>query len=360
MEKSSKLSLTVLLLFGVINFGLAQTNISVSSSQFRSCISTMQSNIDEQIRYNNALRYFSVMHCTTAQLQDACYYLTSDLSKYNLCIAAYANVIDHQNFFNIYDSFSRLSYAMKLYHDTQERDELMYLENTYQLGGANDIDSRFDLLIVKGDLLLASNKFDEAIEAYAEAMELKPRNSITQQKIIEVNNRRVELTNSLAEEKNREQMFYRLLRQGDAELMANQFEKAINFYEQAMNLIPGNPIAYKKIKEANQLKQEYVDVTVVDCQTDENEFSHIIAAIKDKNYSSEMRELSKTYISKKCFSIGQYKEIVGLFRVDDHKLEIIKYFYDFMDDTSKMYEFRNVFAYSSTKSKLDEFLLGKE
>ena len=360
MNKLFKLLSAVLILFVGSHSSLAQTNVSASSSQFRMCIRTMQSNIDEQIRYSNALRYFSAVHCTTAQLQDACYYLSNDVNKYNLARAAYPNVIDHQNFFNIYDSFTRLSYAIRLYHDTQERDELMYIENTYQLDGANDIDSKFNLLIVKGDLLLASNKFDEAIEAYAEAMELKPRNSITQQKIIEVNNRRVELTNSLAEEKNREQVFYRLLRQGDAELIANQFERAINFYEQAMNLIPGNPIAYKKIKEANQLKQEYVDVMVVDCQTDENEFSHIIAAIKDKNYSSEMRELSKTYISKKCFSIGQYKEIVGLFRVDDHKLEIIKYFYDFMDDTSKMYEFRNVFAYSSTKSKLDEFLLSKE
>lgn len=360
MKKSYPLSLLVLLLSTAINFGLAQTNVTVSSSQFRRCITTMQSNVDQQIRYTNALRYFSSMHCTTAQLQDACYYLTSDVNKYNLCIAAYPNVIDHQNFFNIYDSFDRLSYAMRLYHDTQERDELMYLQNTYQLGGAHDIDARFDLLIAKGDLLLASNKFDEAIDAYAEAMELKPRNSITQQKIIEVNNRRVELANSLAEEKNREETFYRLLRQGDTKLLAKQFDEAIRFYEQAMNLIPGNPMAYQKIRKANEQKQQYVEVPVVDCFTDENEFSNIIAAIKDQRYASDMRELSKTYISKKCFSFAQYKQIVGLFRVDDHKLEIIQFLYDFIDDTSRMYEFRNELMYTSSKSKLDEFLISKE
>lgn len=360
MQKYRNLLLGVLILIGSNQSILAQTSVTVSSTQFRSCISTMQGNIDEQIRYNNAVRYFSSMHSTTAQLQDACHYLSSDANKYNLCMAAYPNVIDHQNFFSIYDSFSRLSYAMRLYHDTQERDELMYLQTTYQLGSANDIDSRFDLLIAKGDLLLASNKFDEAIEAYAEAMELKPRNSITQQKIIEVNNRRVELANSIEEEKNREEMFYRLLRQGDSMLMASRFDEAINFYEQAMNLIPGNPMAYQKIREANERKQQYVEMPVVDCQTDENEFSHIIAAIKDQRYASEMRELSKTYISKKCFSTGQYKQIVGLFRIDEHKLEIIKYLYDFIDDTSKMYEFRNELMYSSYKSKFDEFLISKE
>lgn len=360
MEKLSKLSLTVLVFIGMINIGLAQTNVSASSSQFKRCLTTMQSSVDQQFRYNNALRYFSSMHCTTAQLQDVCYYLTRDIDKYNLCLAAYPNVIDHQNFFNIYDSFSRLSFAMRLYHETQERDELMFLQNTYQLGGTNDIDARFELLISKGDLLLASNRFDEAIVAYTDAMALKPRNSITQQKIIEVNNRRVELTNNLAEEKSREEMFYRLLRQGDTKLLAKQFDEAISFYEQAMNLIPGNPMAYQKIREANEQKQQYVEVPVVDCFTDENEFSNIIAAIKDQRYASDMKELSKTYISKKCFSFAQYKQIVGLFRVDDHKLEIIKFLYDFVDDTSMMYEFRNELMYTSSKSKLDEFLISKD
>lgn len=350
----------MLLFIGVMNYGFAQTDVTVSSVQFKRCLTTMQGSVDQQIRYTNALRYFSSMHCTTAQLQDACYYLTRDIDKYNLCLAAYPNVIDHQNFFNIYDSFSRLSFAMRLYHDTQERDELLWIQNTYQLGETNDVDSRFELLIVKGDLLLASNKFDEAIEAYTDAMALKPRNSITQQKIIEVNNRRVELANSLAEEKNREQMFYQLISQGDSKLMANLFNEAIAHYERAMSLIPGNPIAYQKIKEANDRKLEFVEVPVVHCFTDENEFSNIIAAIKDQRYASDMRELSKTYISKKCFSFAQYKQIVGLFRVDDHKLEIIKFLYDFIEDTSRMYEFRNELMYTSSKSKLDEFLINQD
>jgi tetratricopeptide (TPR) repeat protein len=347
------------LLFSVM-FVRAQNGAGASSMQFRSCMGSIQSSIDEQIRYNHALRYFSTLHCTTWQLQDACHYLKNDLNKFNLCVAAYPNIIDHQNFFNIYDSFSQFSFVMRLYHNTQERDDIMYLENTYQLDGANDIDTKFDLLLAKGDLLLASNRFDEAIDAYAEAMGLKPGNNITQQKIIEVNNRRVELATSLQEEKNREQMFYTLLRKGDTKLITSQFDEAISFYEQAMNIMPGNQMAYQKIKEANRLKEEQVPLTGIDCQTDGNEFSHIIAAIKDKRYSSDMIELSKTYITKKCFSIGQYKQIVGLFRNDDYKLDIIKFFYDYMTDRSNMYEFRNEFIYSSTKSKFDEFLISRE
>jgi hypothetical protein len=49
-----------------------------------------------------------------------------------------------------------------------------------------------------------------------------------------------------------------------------------------------------------------------------------------------------------------------LFHMDDEKLEIIKYLYDYITDTSKMYEFRNEFRYPSAKSKLDEFLITKE
>ena len=78
---------------------------------------------------------------------------------------------------------------------------------------------------------------------HAEAMELKPRNSITQQKIIEVNNRRVELANSIEEERIERKCLQIGVR--DSMLMASRFDEAINFYEQAMNLIPGNPMAYE-------------------------------------------------------------------------------------------------------------------
>ena len=93
---------------------------------------------------------------------------------------------------------------------------------------------------------------------------------------------------------------------------------------------------------------------MIDCQTDENEFSHIIAAIKDQRYASEIENYPKL-IYQKVFFHGPI-QIVGLFRIDEHKLEIIKYLYDFIDDTSKMYEFRNELMYSSYKSKFDEFL----
>jgi tetratricopeptide (TPR) repeat protein len=331
-----------------------------SANKFSNCIRSMQTTNNQQVRSNFAVQYFIGQHCTTAQLQDACYYLNNDLSKYNLCLAAYPNVIDHANFFNIYDSFTQFSYVIRLYHDTQEKDMIMFLQNEFQLSGSSNSNAKIELLIEKGDLLLSGNRFDEAIDAYTEAMSLSPGDLTLREKIKEVNNRRLELANSIQEEENRNVMFYSLIQKGDVQMSAGQFDEAILFYEEAMNLKPGDRTAYLKIKEVNKRKQEQALQPPIECKTDGNEFANILSAITDQRYSSDKISLSKKYIEKKCFSMGQYKQIVGLFHMDDEKLEIIKYLYDYIADTSKMYEFRNEFRYPSAKSKLDEFLITKE
>lgn len=401
----------------------AQNNSWSATDKFRNCMTSMQSTNDEVTRFNYAMQYFVAEHSTTIQLQDACYYLYSDQKKYELCVAAYPNIIDKDHFFKIYDSFSTFSYAIKLYHNTQEKEQFVTFQNDYQLSTSQNNDATFDLLIQKGDLLLSNNEFDAAIAVYKEALQLKPGHEVPTQRIEQSYQLQLQLAQIVNEENKMNAQFDALIQQGDQMLASNQVDQAIALYEQAMQLKPGDPIAYERIKEANHWQQTLTDIADEEnkiqaeydfliqkgeilvssnkfdegiavyeqakalkpndqtayikineaerrrqafiqastvCKTSDSEFANILKAIEDQSFSADQMEMARTYISKKCLSIEQLKQIVFIFNMDGDKLEMIKYMYNYTHTPERMYEFRETLTFSSTKQEFDEFIANRQ
>lgn len=364
----------------VLSFSMSKNieaqNISWSTSDgFSNTIVTIQTTNNPQTRYTNALNYFSITHATTKQLQDVCFYLNNDQEKYNLCVAAYPNIIDKDNFINIYNSFSSISNAIKLYRDTQGKDELLSVQYNNQLNVKQDINTKFDLLIHQGNILLSSNKFDEAITAFLEAKALKPQDPTPSLKIEEARKWKLELANLNTQKDQNSIKFDAQIQQGDHLLTYNLFDEAIASYKVAMTLKPGDQTAYTRIKEANRRKQEFKnseileaevleesDVEIIEetCFTEESKFSHIMSTIESQTFSSDMKEMTKKQVSKNCLSTEQFKQIVPLFSMDDDKLEMIQFYYDYAEYPDKMYLFRDLLTFSSSKKEFDDFLINKE
>lgn len=422
MKQNYSLTFVLIITLTLFQNASAQNNQWSATDKFRNCMTSMQSTNHELTRFNYAMNYFLTEHSTTIQLQDACHYLYNDQKKYDLCVAAYPNIIDKDHFFNIYDSFSKFSWAIKLYHNTQEKQQFSALENNYQLDVAQDNNAIYDLLIEKGDILLSNNQFDEAILIYQQALEIKPSDQTAQEKIASVEAIQQELAAILEAENELNSQFDALIQNGDVFLSANQIDEAIAMYEQAMALKPGDETAYLRIKEANnwktelsnivegenqkrteydflmqkgeilissqkfdeaisvyqqasqifpeehlpyikieeanRLKQELANANSI-CTTSEDEFNHIKTSIDDQTFADDQMEMAKKHIQKKCFSIEQMKEIIPIFSMDDDKLEMIKYMYDYSYQQNRFYEFRGLLTFNSTQKELDEFLVGK-
>ena len=422
MKKNFTFLLVITIALSTFQNVSAQNNQWSAIDKFRNCITSMQSTNDELTRFNYAMNYFLTERSTTIQLQDACHYLYNDQKKYELCVAAYPNIIDKDHFFNLYDSFSKFSFAIKLYHNTQEKQQLTALENNYQLNLEQDNDAIYDLLIEKGDLLLSNNQFDEAILIYQQALQIKPSNQIAIGKINDVETIQQELAaileaenqlnskfdvliqngdvflsanqvneaiamyeqamalkpgdetaylrikeanawkteiSNLAEDENQKRTEYDFLMQkGEIFVSSNKFDDAISIYQQASNIFPAEQMPYIKIEEANRLKQEFANASSI-CVTNESEFNHIKTSIDDQSFADDQKEMAKKYIQKECFTIKQMKEIIPIFSMDDDKLEMIKYMYDYSYQQNRFYEFRGLLTFSSTQKELDEFLVGK-
>ena len=361
----------VMLMFTLlITQSIEAQNISWSTSDgFTNTIVTIQTTSNQQTRYDNALSYFSITHATTKQLQDVCFYLNNDQEKYNLCLAAYPNILDKDNFINIYNSFSSVSKAIELYRDTQGKDELLSVQYNNQLNIEQDMNITFDLLVHQGDILLSANKFDEAITLYLKAKNLKPQSSVLGLKIEEAHKWQQELTNLNSQQSQNNIKFDAQIQQGDHLLAYNLFDEAISSYERAMTLKPGDKTAYTRIKEVNRRKQEFMDsepdvetIEIVEetCITEESEFSHIITTIESQSFSSDKKEMAKKQVSKNCLSMEQLRKVVPLFSMDDDKLEILKFTYDYAEYPEKMYLLRDLLTFSSSKKEFDDFLIDKE
>ena len=413
------LVLGIALLFKTVT---AQTNQWSANDKFRNCMSSMQSTNDELTRFNYAMNYFLTEHSTTIQLQDACHYLYSDQKKYELCVAAFPNIVDKDHFYQVYDIFSKFSWAIRLYHNTQEKQQYTTLQNNYQLSTTQDNDVVFDLLIQKGDLLLSNNQFDEALLIYQQALEIKPSDPTTLEKINNVATLKQELAAIIEAENQLNTQFDGLIQQGDIRLSANQVDEAIILYEQAMALKPGDQTAYMRIKEANnwkmelsnmadqqsqihaqydfliqkgdillasgkfdeaifvyqeasaiypneqlpyikineanQLKQQQLVANTI-CTTNENDFNILKKRIDDESFANDQMVMMKKLITQKCYTIEQFKEIVPIFSMDDDKLAAIKYLYDYSYQQNRFYEFRSLLTFSSTQKEFDTFLINR-
>lgn len=381
MKKHTILQLVLTISLSTFNNIKAQ-NISWSTpAGFSNTFVTIQTTNNQQTRYKNALNYFSKTHTTTKQLQDVLFYMNNDERKYKLCAAAYPNIIDKNNFINIYNSFSKISNAIKLYRDTQGKDELLSLQYNNQLKVNQDNNAKYDLLMHQGNILLSGNKFDKAITSFLKAKTLNPQDPTPSLKIEEARKWKQELANLNNQQDQNSIKFDAQIQQGDHLLTYNIFNEAIASYELAMTLKPGDQTAYARIKEANRRKQAFKDAEALEaeakkqeeveivetieiieetCITEKSKFSHILSTIESQTFSSDMKEMTKKQVSKNCLSMDQFKQIVSLFSMDDDKLEIIQFYYDHAEYPDKMYLFRELLTFSSSKKEFDDFLINKE
>ncbi len=240
MKKIALIIFTLILISSMTKQGFAQNNGTHSDDKFRACMVSIKSSENNQVQYKNATQYFSNEWATTLQLQDVCYYLPNDKLKFRLCMMAYPNIIDKNNFARIYDLFSTFSYVIKLYHNTQAKDDSLEFESHPNGGSSSNTPSEND------------------------------------------------------------------------------------------------------------------------CDTSDEEFSHILTAIKDQRFANAQKQAAKIYIEKKCLSMNQLQQIVSLLTMDADKLELIKYSYDYAPFPEKMYAFRNLLTFLVSKQKLDQFLIDKQ
>ncbi len=108
-----------------------------------------------------------------------------------------------------------------------------------------------------------------------------------------------------------------------------------------------------------QGNQEPIHIEPV-CSTNTNEFDYIKSSIKDQIFNDKQIEMAKNHIQQRCLTIEQMKELCTIFSLDNYKLELIKFMFDYTDQPQRFYEFKDLLTFKSTQRDLDQFLVSRD
>lgn len=92
----------------------------------------------------------------------------------------------------------------------------------------------------------------------------------------------------------------------------------------------------------------------------EREFTRLREALKKEAFDDSREKLFKLSLRNTYLSVEQLAQLLNLFSFDDRKLECAIFGYDRVADRRNFYLIRDVFRFTSTREKLDEFILGKD
>ncbi|GEM_PF-6239850 len=76
----------------------------------------------KQRKFNKAMNYVVSRKISSSELIELCSTFKNEVKRYKIARKAYKNVKDKGNYFKVYDLFTRMSLAIKLYHNTQAKD----------------------------------------------------------------------------------------------------------------------------------------------------------------------------------------------------------------------------------------------
>lgn len=95
------------------------------------------------------------------------------------------------------------------------------------------------------------------------------------------------------------------------------------------------------------------------CAVSNNEYANIVQSIRRENISDNRMRVAKNITRNfNCFSVEQVRGIVKLFNFDEQRLEIAKYLYEYtsIEERRQYFMVANEFSFSSTREELQEFI----
>tara|TARA_Y100000589_G_C27195183_1_gene646520 strand:+ start:897 stop:5894 length:4998 start_codon:yes stop_codon:yes gene_type:complete len=143
----------------------------------------------------------------------------------------------------------------EVYINQRKNEISRYLKQVAQK--ARQQEELFNKMVSEGDLAYNKEDYEIAILKYKEALKIKDDSSL-EQKILDAQKN----LSLQADQKENRKQYDALILKGDNLLNSNSFDDAILSYNEAKDLLPGVQIAYDKIRAANQMKEDLANAEI--------------------------------------------------------------------------------------------------
>lgn len=354
-------------------------NTAISTYEFQKQKSLITAVRNEAQKLSKTKR-FCISNClSSAQVIEIISIFSSEYSKLDVATAAYTNVVDKGNFYEVYNSFKQFSTVFRLYdfvnaHKVEENNQNKnnhQNENNNPNENENNNNEPHQVEIVfpsyiyprsfsyRGnsgcEVQLSDPTFLQLVKPIAnvkeenkrlnEISELVKGNCFTTAQLMKLSSLLSFDRNKLTLSKDVYHYIYDL-----------------DNYRSVMQIFASE--SYKQEFQTFLYRQQnnnsYTGETS-SCEVTDSEMTSIYITIKNAVYEDSKLTTAKRVIkAKECFLVSQIVELMELFSMDDSKLDFVKYAYDYTKDESNYYLIANEFKFSSSKSDFNNFLKTKE
>lgn len=166
---------------------------------------------------------------------------------------------------------------------------------------AQERDAQFDQLVAAGDEKVAANEFEDGIASFEEALELKPDDQSVQKKISDAQNAMA----ALAAEEETNEKYNAAIEKGDAARESEDYQNAIEQFENASGLKPEEEYPKTQIEEINNLLAEQERIA------EEKRLAEEQRKAEEKKLAEEMAEFNGLVESgDQYFSEKEYQKAI--------------------------------------------------
>lgn len=352
--------------FSVGAFAQNMCNNPINTTYFNS----EYANINSMSNYTSKINYatnFANNNCLYSyQIKQVTQLFYNDQDKLTFAKAAYRNCWDKDNFYDVYDAFAYFSNVFRL-HDYvlsqkgQTTTTIVTNTNTFfdypnyaypdantyfGITGCNfpmDENSFYNNYIGFRNSKMAENSKLISIKDFVNANCLSTAQIMKLTSILTTESYRLDLLKAV---------YLRAYDRGNYnyanQLLTNQTYK-LDFE------------AFLKTNGNNTNNNTIIINNNNGCVVSATDMTDIKKSINAASFDNTKVTTAKQILSaKKCFTVAQIKEILGLFSFESSKLEVAKYAYDFCIDKSNYYQVNDVFSFSSSKDDLSNYVQGKQ
>jgi hypothetical protein len=349
-------------------------SVAVSNAIFQQRVTNANSISQLDRRLNNLTQFVSQNCVSSSQVKQLALLLADDYSKGIMALAAYPQVIDKDQFYDVYDAFASFSGVMRLYDEVSKLivpassvpltppiqnptvnpvqvnpvpsgpvfPDLPYPSVNDYLGntGCSEpmLQSQYDALIqqvwaANGDAnrvqVLRSQAMGRCMSV-AQAMRLST--------LVQSESSRLEFARAI------QKTIY------DSE-QYNRFEYVFSL----------NNIRNEFLQFLRSLQNEVVVQPVANaCSVSGSEMNEIIDNLMKVSFDSSRLNQAKSIVrAKKCFTVSQITDIARLMSFDSSRLDFAKFAYDFCLNPTEYFKVNDIFSFNSSKNDLTNYVNSK-
>lgn len=334
----------------------------LSSAEFNQKKQLLTGN-NEGRKLQAAIRLSQESCLTTNQVKDIAMLFNDEYSRLDYTEKAYATVFDPENYYEVYDVFTKFSMAIRLYDFLNGKNTSTPVNPITPVNPVNGEYPNYnypDFASYSGTKNCGYPISDVTFEASLrgikgqnEANKLNLLRQFVQNNCL-ATSQVMKVASLLSSEVNRLDVLrtaYEHIYDVNNYSSANQVFQTKANQDQFMAFLNGNG-STNPVNPTNP--------TV--CKVEDAEFNNVLVAIRREsniyNKFNITKNITKNY---NCFSIDQVRTLVKDFSIESYKLDMAKYLYDYTNPAERRQYFMvgNEFSFSSTRTNLSNFLATK-